>query len=64
MSGGLRRVFARHFDAYCRDHRLDAQRLRVAEHIRCCRTPALGGQRLRCERCQEMGSDTIKRAIL
>lgn len=51
MSGGLRRVFARHFDAYCRDHRLDAQRLRVAEHIRCCRTPALGGQRLRCERC-------------
>lgn len=51
MSGGLRRVLARHFDNYCRGHRLDAQRLHVCGHIRSCRTPVLGGQRLRCNRC-------------
>jgi hypothetical protein len=51
MSGGLRRVLARHFDDYCRGHRLDAQQWRVCGHIRRCRTPVLGGQRLRCTRC-------------
>ena len=51
MSASLRAVLARHFASYRQHHRLDAQRLRVCDQIRRCRTPALGGQRLRCNRC-------------
>jgi len=51
MNAGLRGVLADHFAPYRQHHRVDLQRLRVCEQIRRCRTPALGGQRLRCERC-------------
>ncbi|WP_234422166.1 IS91 family transposase [Sedimenticola thiotaurini] len=51
MSLGLQQVLAAHLPHYCARHRLDSRRLRVCDHIRQCRTEALGGYRLACDRC-------------
>ena len=51
MSGGLRGLLVRCFAHYRQHHRLDFQRIRVLDRIRRCRTPALGGQRMHCDRC-------------
>lgn len=51
MSLGLQQVLAAHLPNYCASHRLDARQVRVCEHIRQCRTEALGGYRLACDRC-------------
>jgi hypothetical protein len=42
----------RHFGAqYCATHVLSSAQARAWRAVVCCRTPALGGQHLRCERC-------------
>ena len=48
---GLQQVLAAHLPHYCAQHHLDSRRLRVCDHIRQCRTEALGGYRLACDRC-------------
>ncbi|WP_275099493.1 IS91 family transposase [Sedimenticola hydrogenitrophicus] len=48
---GLQQVLAAHLPHYCATHRLDARRTRVCEHIQQCRTEALGGYQLTCDRC-------------
>jgi hypothetical protein len=47
----LQQVLAAHLPNYCATHRLDTRRLRVCEHILQCRTEALGGYQLACDRC-------------
>ncbi|WP_275099488.1 IS91 family transposase [Sedimenticola hydrogenitrophicus] len=51
MNRGLQQVLAAHLPHYCATHRLDTRRARVCEHILQCRTKALGGYQLACDRC-------------
>jgi hypothetical protein len=47
----LQTVLQQHLVDYCRNHRLDGQRLKVCRHLLACHTPALGGLKLQCDRC-------------
>jgi len=45
-------ILGRHLQDYAEQHRLSPRQWQVCHHLMDCRTPALGGQRLRCERCE------------
>jgi hypothetical protein len=49
MPLSMQSIFREHFEGYAQQRRLSVRELRAADAIRCCRTPALGGQLLRCE---------------
>ena len=51
MSPGLQQVFAQHLPAYREQHPLDGRRSSVCQHIQQCRTEAMGGVELACDRC-------------
>ena len=51
MSLGLQQVLAAHLPHYCSQHPLDGRRRRVCQHIQQCRTAAMGGLQLACDRC-------------
>jgi hypothetical protein len=48
---GLRTVLARCLDHYAETHTLDAHQWQVCRHVLGCRTEAMGGVDMRCERC-------------
>ena len=49
----LQAVMARSLDSYSGDHRLDARQRQVCRHVLTCRTAALGGFALQCDRCHD-----------
>lgn len=51
MSPGLQQVLAQHLPAYSEQHPLDGRRASVCQHIQQCRTEAMGGVELACDRC-------------
>jgi hypothetical protein len=52
-SASLQQVMRESLDHYRRGHRLTARQGQVCHHILDCRTEALGGYRLECERCSQ-----------
>jgi len=44
-------VFRRYLDGYLSEHRLSVEQHKVARHIQQCRTAALGGHVVACDRC-------------
>lgn len=55
-SPGLQQILDHHLAAYRQQHPLDARRSQVCAHISQCRTPALGGVQLHCNRCDHESS--------
>ena len=51
MGANLAEVLRRFGPAYLRDHSLSTPQARAWRAIVACRTPALGGQLQRCDRC-------------
>lgn len=48
---GMQDVLARFLGDYQQAHRLNVRQRQVCSHIGVCRTEALGGRQLRCDRC-------------
>lgn len=48
----LQTVLVQHLERYKQTHGLSARERQVCEHIKYCRTPAMGGVRLQCSQCE------------
>ncbi len=48
----MQTILTGHLDAYAASHRLSARQWQVCRHLIDCRTAALGGLELHCERCK------------
>ena len=48
----LQSLFQQHLDDYSQSHKLDANRLKVCNHLTSCHTPALGGLAYECDHCE------------
>ena len=48
----LQSLLQRQLSAYSQQHKLDANRLKVCDHLLSCHTPALGGLAYECSHCE------------
>ncbi len=48
----LQGIFEQYLDDYSQIHKLDANRLKVCDHLLACHTPALGGLHYQCDHCE------------
>ena len=49
----LQSLFQQHLSDYEQSHQLDANRLKVCDHLLRCHTPELGGLSYECDHCEQ-----------
>ena len=50
----LQSLLQQHLNTYSQHHKLDANRLKVCDHLLSCHTPALGGLSYECDHCERV----------